>query len=155
MTKEIVLTNGKERVLVDDSDYEWLIQYPWRMAGKGADYPSTSIYNSKTKKPTTVSMSRIIMGAETGDGKIVDHINRNKLDNRRCNLRFVSISQSLRNRGGYGKSKYKGVYKTRNRWRAVLHIGTFDTPEEARDAFARAWSLVIDKDDNLRMQQAP
>lgn len=40
---------------------------------------------------------------------IVDHINRNKLDNRRGNLRLVTPQQSTFNTSPYGASKYKGV----------------------------------------------
>ncbi|GAH21431.1 unnamed protein product, partial [marine sediment metagenome] len=41
-------------------------------------------------KNIQIPMHRQILGLKPGDGKIVDHINRNPLDNRRVNLRIVS-----------------------------------------------------------------
>ena len=72
----------------------------------------------------------------------VDHINRNKLDNRRCNLRVASNSQNCRNRekGKNNTSGYKGVsYKKKNKKFAAritvdgrMHnLGLFKTAEEA------------------------
>lgn len=56
-------------------------------------------------------------------GYEVDHINRNKLDNRRPNLRQVTRRENMINRAPWGKSKYKGVKwdKQKNRWIAFIN----------------------------------
>jgi len=80
------------------------------------------------------------------DGLHVDHINRNKMDNRKENLRIVEIKINLVNTSQFSnnKSGYKGVVKTRSgRWTAFVNsrdvkrrnLGTFDTPEEAATAY--------------------
>ena len=80
----------------------------------------------------------------------VDHINGNRLDNRYCNLRHATQPENCQNRGvsGNNTSGYTGVYfeKDNGRWRArislngarLLHLGTFDTPEEASAAYLAA-----------------
>jgi hypothetical protein len=45
-------------------------------------------------------------------GMMVDHINRNKLDNRKCNLRFVTRSQNNQNRKTKATNGFIGVHKT-------------------------------------------
>jgi predicted extracellular nuclease len=71
-------------------------------------------------------------------GELVDHINRNKLDNRRENLRIVSAQVNAINRGVTGRSsKYKGVTKQRNGWQVYVgggYVGVF--PDELSAALA-------------------
>lgn len=75
-------------------------------------------------------------------GPVIDHKNRNKLDNRRENLRSATKSQNKGNTGPDRRNKgtYKGVTKTPNgRYKACIageSLGTYDTPEEA----ARIWN---------------
>ena len=76
-------------------------------------------------------------------GLVVDHLNRNKLDNRRANLRFVSTSTNVSNCAvrSNSKSGIKGVRKHRRKWVAegcinykTIYLGIFDTPQEAQEA---------------------
>ena len=80
-------------------------------------------------------------------GTLVDHINRNTLDNRRENLRACTRNESNQNRKGGGKaSPYKGVHRSSvNRWGAVIRangrntwLGTFVNEEDAARAYDRA-----------------
>jgi hypothetical protein len=80
---------------------------------------------------------------------IIDHINRDRQDNRIANLRIADGFQSKANSPIYSNntSGYKGVswYKRQKRWvacicmrRRVVHLGYFDTPEDAHAAYCAA-----------------
>lgn len=80
----------------------------------------------------------------TQKGMQTDHVNGNKLDNRRANLRSATPAQNRANRGKTVRNKtgLKGVGTYRNgKYRAVLgkkHLGYFDTPEAAHNAYVEA-----------------
>ena len=84
---------------------------------------------------------------EWPDGEI-DHRDGDKTNNRISNLRIATRVQNMHNVPGRAPSGYKGVQRTKNgkRWQASIgggegkrkHLGTFDTKEEARDAYRRA-----------------
>lgn len=85
-------------------------------------------------------LHRFLMNCTKGDGKIVDHIDGNGLNNQKSNLRICTQSENLKNMKGYGISKYKGVSPTANkkRFRArikhnnkQIFLGVFDTEIEA------------------------
>ena len=69
----------------------------------------------------------------------LDHANRYRMDNAFGNLREATGSQNLANRAAYSKSGLKGVYELPSgRFAAECcgsYIGSFDTPEEASDAY--------------------
>lgn len=92
-------------------------------------------------------LHRIIMSAQPG--QLVDHINGDKRDNRRRNLRLCSHAENLWNAGAkkHSKTGLKGVYRcsTTGRWRAEIRangrcikIGRFKTPEAASSAYDAA-----------------
>ena len=99
--KNIALSGGVT-TLVDDEDYEYLKSFKWYLAN---GYPAAKQYIKGKRK--TVIMSRIIMNAK--EGEQVDHIDRNKLNNQRSNLRFCTQSQNMMNKTAWGSSKYLGV----------------------------------------------
>jgi len=74
-----------------------------------------------------------------------DHRNGNRLDNRRDNLRPATRSQNNANRCGWSSTGFKGVKRQGRRFVARLmankhpiHIGSFDTAEDAAKAHDRA-----------------
>lgn len=144
--KEIPLTQGKV-ALVDDEDYEFLVQWKWCFdcgyATRGARIP-------KTRRQVHVYMHRLIV--RPTDGAHVDHVNGNRLDNRRGNLRLASLSENACNRPVQSNnlSGFKGVSRHLTaalnlRWAAQLHVrgrrvchSYHDTPEEAARAYDAA-----------------
>lgn len=77
------------------------------------------------------------------DGHWIDHINRNKLDNRKCNLRFVTPCENNWNKGlkKSNKTGISGVIKRHGKWAVYIcsnykshYIGTYDTKDEAATA---------------------
>lgn len=141
--KYIELTQGK-RTKVDDEDYEYLSQWKWFY--KKTSHGGYAVRNSDYKrgKPRhSVWMHRVIM--KTPNGFETDHINGDKLDNRRMNLRIVTKSQNQWNRKKQaGSSKYKGIYwnKANQRWHVQLQmggkkvwLGYYKTEEEAKKAY--------------------
>jgi hypothetical protein len=93
--KRIPLTQGYE-ALVDDEDYNWLMQWKWCVHMPKADILYAVRNGGKPNgKHKTIFMHREIAGA--APGQRVDHRNRNHLDNRKSNLRPATQSQNMAN----------------------------------------------------------
>lgn len=116
-------------VLVDDLDYKPLASIRWSISGHGYARTSSGIY-----------MHRLIM--DTPQCMATDHINGNRLDNRRSNLRVCTHKQNSMNTGRHkdNKSGAVGVYwnSSTRRWIAVIqlsgkstYIGSFRSIEDA------------------------
>src|SRR4030066_2184242 len=88
--KEIKLTRGKVAI-VDDEDYEWINQWKWHCNGQGYAERHCDIPG----KRTMIKMHRLILN--TPNGMETDHINHNRLDNRKSNLRVRTRSQNAIN----------------------------------------------------------
>lgn len=124
--------------LVDAEDAAKVLAFTWRLNYKG--------YAVSKRDGRDIKMHRLILGLVPGDGLECDHINRNRLDNRRENLRAVTRAQNGQNREKIrGSSRYRGVsWKARKqKWVAqaclnyqVIHIGYFDSEDEAGRAAA-------------------
>jgi hypothetical protein len=133
---------GAGRVaIVDAADFEWLNQYKWRAFGKGDGLYAVGRVGGKV-----VFMHRLIMDPPAG--MMVDHINGNEQDNRRCNLRICTPAQNARNsRKKGGASRFKGAYwyASLRKWVAKIchngkttHLGWFDNEIDAASAYDRA-----------------
>lgn len=142
MTKLIPLNKG-QFAIVDDEDYDWLSQRKWQFGTGGY----AGRIQRVGRKTTPLLMHRVIMNAP--DGTEVDHRNRNKLDNRKSNLRLCTPSQNQANtpKRGTGTSRYKGVSwaKSCDRWiahihinRKTRHVGSFTSELDAAKAYDAA-----------------
>jgi hypothetical protein len=146
------LADAKHRyAIVDPEDYERIVQDDWQLY----DNHNCKYYAARIEDCKIVFMHRQIMGAPSfglaqgGQGKVIDHRNREGLDNRKSNLRLATRSQNNCNRGRLkdGSSKYRGVSrsKKRRKWRAGInyngiykHLGFFENEEDAARAYDEA-----------------
>ncbi|PWA11094.1 endonuclease [Pueribacillus theae] len=145
--KLITLTQGKAAI-VDKREYERISQYNWHYhKGYAA---RTSRENGKKR---TIYMHREIM--QTPEGFVTDHINGNRLDNRKKNLRICTRAENNMNMRNYKSrkkskkaSKFKGVYWVggiQAKWVAEIrhngkqiHLGYFFHEIEAAYAYDQA-----------------
>lgn len=149
--RTIALTQGKFAI-VDEEDYEYLIQWEWKCSGR---YASRYVWDGK--KVTHILMHRIV--ANTPKGMRTDHINHDGFDNRKSNLRICTQSQNCHNKRSNkdknkGASKYKGVYfsKLLNKWHVQInikgkntHLGVFIEEEDAAIAYNVAAQLFFNE----------
>jgi hypothetical protein len=82
----------------------------------------------KAKTNKSIALSRYIMHA--GKGELVDHINRNPLDNRRCNLRIVNARQNMLNRKVKNSSGFIGVSAYINKGK--FYVSSIFKPKEGK-----------------------
>jgi hypothetical protein len=140
VSKQIPLTKGLFAI-IDDEDYERISSLSWR-AKTGW---SGITYAIESGNPWR-SMHRFIM--ECPFDKMIDHINKNGLDNRRCNLRITTNSGNQHNRAGVKGYRFDSI---REKWRAritidhkQIELGFFDTEEEAANAYREAKATYHD-----------
>lgn len=127
----------KHYALIDREDFELVNRYRWFSSKKHQERktPQKEDYiiwahniDEKTGKQNNkwLMLSRLIMKAKFGE--IVDHINRDNLDNRKCNLRICTIKQNNQNSSLKitNTSGFKGVTFFRNKktkqwyWKATV-----------------------------------
>jgi len=155
--RKIPLTQGKYAI-VDPERYEELAKYKWFAVKSERGYYALRMTKAKRGsrvRQKAVRMHRVIL--KPPEGKFIDHINHNGLDNRSANLRICTMQQNMWNkrkqRGNYS-SKYKGVNRSKNenKWESritcngkTISLGYFDDEEKAAKAYdAKAKELFGD-----------
>ncbi len=148
--KKIKTSNGYT-FIIDDKDYEKVMKYKWYCSTVREGYPiiQRCAWDSEKRKDWTMKLSRYIMGI-TDPKLVVDHKDRNPLNNTRSNLRVCTHKQNNWNSGkrkGSLTSMYKGVCVIttsigRKRYHALIYkngkqekIGIFDTDIQAAIAY--------------------
>ena len=130
-TAKILTANGEE-ILVDATDLDLVKDHSWCVSSQG--------YAVANIDGRVVKINRYILGNEC-EGKVVDHINRNKLDNRRANLRYATPCENSRNcsKTKGSTNPYVGVRLTKSGNYAVritadrqdIYVGTYNNLQEA------------------------
>jgi hypothetical protein len=134
-----VLTK-KRHALVDRDDLDRVSEHVWFVGVDG--------YAHTKRQGKPIKMQQMILGKKRGFW--IDHVNRNRLDNRRSNLRFVRPAKNgwNRSRGSDNSSGFKGVHRVANPgrpWVARIgvrgkrkYLGVFTTAEAAARAYDAA-----------------
>ena len=132
---------GSKSVLIDATDLPLVNGYQWSIGTHG--------YATSGSGSNQVLLHRLLVGAEGYD---VDHINRDKLDNRRENLRVCNQTENRYNAPAQRNSQtqYRGVtLRSDGRWQAqitnkkkAIYLGAYATAEEAANAYDSAAAII-------------
>lgn len=132
----VELMCGDKKVLLDADDLDKVTKYQWSIGLHG--------YATSGAGYKQILMHRLIANVDDLT-KVIDHINRNKLDNRKANLRICSPSENCMNKGVQNNNKlgFKGVTKTaEGNYQAIItfngkpmYLGRYATPELASKSY--------------------
>jgi hypothetical protein len=134
---KIVYATTGEAYKVDDNMFDMINQYSWNRTYMGA----AQAYIDSDR----IYMHHLVLPRK--DNLIVDHIDGDRTNNQRSNLRLATYSQNSANRKKtHGTSIYKGVswYEKQDKWvmkwyegGRQLHGGYFDCEHDAAKAYNR------------------
>jgi hypothetical protein len=131
----VTLARGQIAV-ISQSDADWVLQRPWYLASHGY------VAGSNPSSGKAEYLHRLVCRA--GRGEYVDHIDRNKLNNTRANLRICTNAQNNANAPAKrsSKSQYRGVHFNGSFWVVQIcenyqtrHVGSFSDEIAAAAAY--------------------
>ncbi len=168
--KEIKLINTNLTAIVDDNDFYVVDAYIWMINNQGYAVTNTKHYNVAEKKYKVILMNRYIWELHNGkipEGMLIDHIDRNPLNNQLSNLRLATPRENNRNKSkhkdntsgfrGVTKARYRkkqkdGTYKEYKYWYATWieednknHTKSFPYTEEGKIEAAKWFDLQAKK----------
>ncbi len=166
------MKNAEEDVLLDAAVYDHLSTDPYlakinfienlRKHSSGCAVfqkswrKSTGHYKVETIYLHRYIAERFLEKPESNERNLVGAINGNKLDCRLENLEWRTRSTSSRKRKTASKTGYTGVYIENNKYRAIItingkavHIGMFETAEDAARAYNKRVKALYGKDAHL------
>lgn len=134
-----------------DQEFVGLADVRWSLSTSGYAVRRIRIRVDGAGRQQHVRLHRVVLGLKADDPREGDHINGDRLDNRRSNLRVVPRGANQQNVGpGRGSSRFRGVswHKASGKWNAYVglngrrsYLGLFVSEEEAAEA-ASAWRLA-------------
>lgn len=141
---------NKGKAIVDDKDFAFFNKWKWYLSSDGYIKRNQYIGN---KKFITIRMHTLLL--KTKNGYEIDHINGNRFDNRRINLRLANRSENQCNRktNKNSTSGFKGVswHKVVKKWYAKIvkdkkyyFIGYFNTAHQAALSYD-LWAKYLHK----------
>lgn len=152
---KIIKTVQNKDIFVDNEDYAMLSRWRWSIFKTNGGYYAKR-FKTINGRQRTVAMHRQLLGLKFGDSLVVDHIDRNGLNNQKNNLRILSnganISRQKKKQGCW--SKFKGVTfdkrnnkrnkpwiaqgsATKNKKRKNIFLGYYKTEQEAYKAYKK------------------
>lgn len=134
-TLKVYFHNSDDYFLCDAEDIQYIENATWHKSNQG--YARGKI-DGKLQ-----FFHDVVLNLEPNTNQMCDYINRDRLDNRKNNLRIVNLSINILNRSIYenNSSGMPSVYKSNNKWQSQIQIngnninlGRYDTFEEAKQA---------------------
>lgn len=137
-------------LIVDDEDWGIIGRYNWKVDRHGYLFRWATVAEMRDQSLSSrhISLHRQLMGLPKG--KQVDHINGNRRDNRRSNLRIVTHRQNTQNVKTRAASGQRGVYRSKNKWLVYVqkdkknhYFGSYDSLLVAKATAIEALKIMF------------
>lgn len=173
-TKTVALKNSKDTVQLDEKVHHWLstdahlksmdfIHHLRKHSSGCAVFQKTrrvekGLYETETIYLHKLIAEKFLLAGKSAEIRLAGMVSENKLDCRLANLTWRSRAEASRLRKSTGKSGFIGVYRESKRFRSVIsfrgkamHIGMYDSAEEAATAYNKVSSELFGKEAKLNV----